>query len=53
TQGKGKSNSLKADLPKKVIEQAFGSLYALKEFNATTAGIQGWGWLVSFLFHHT
>ncbi|KAG1786446.1 uncharacterized protein HD556DRAFT_1050421 [Suillus plorans] len=45
SQGNGNGSSLKVGLPKKVIEQAFGSLDALKEFNATTAGIQGWGWL--------
>jgi Fe-Mn family superoxide dismutase len=47
---------LKAGPLKEAIEQTFGSLDALKkEFNATTAGIQGsgWGWLVSFLFYHT
>ncbi|KAG1879658.1 hypothetical protein C8R48DRAFT_589110 [Suillus tomentosus] len=44
-QGNDNGSSPKAGLPKKVIEQAFGSLDALKEFNVTTAGIQGLGWL--------
>ncbi|KAG1886843.1 uncharacterized protein F5891DRAFT_912052, partial [Suillus fuscotomentosus] len=44
-QGNDNGSSAKAGLPKKVIEQAFGSLDALKKFDATTAGIQGWGWL--------
>ncbi|KAG2038225.1 Manganese/iron superoxide dismutase [Suillus americanus] len=48
SEGKGNGGSLKAGPLKEAIEQTFGSLDTLKkEFNATTAGIQGsgWGWL--------
>jgi Fe-Mn family superoxide dismutase len=56
SEGKGNGGTLKAGPLNDAIVQSFGSLDALKkEFNATTAGIQGsgWGWLVSFLFRRT
>ncbi|KAG1884522.1 Manganese/iron superoxide dismutase [Suillus subluteus] len=48
SEGKGNGGSLKSGPLKDAIVQTFGSLDALKkEFNGTTAGIQGsgWGWL--------
>lgn len=47
---KGTGGVLKDGPLKAAIEKAFGSLDNLKkQFNTTTAGIQGsgWGWLVS------
>ncbi|PBK64829.1 manganese and iron superoxide dismutase [Armillaria solidipes] len=48
SEGKGNGGVLPAGSLKDAIEKTFGSLDALKkEFNTTTAGIQGsgWGWL--------
>jgi Fe-Mn family superoxide dismutase len=56
SEGKGNGGSLKAGPLKDAIDQSFGSLEALKkEFNATTAGIQGsgWGWLVRYFLYQT
>jgi superoxide dismutase, Fe-Mn family len=50
SEGKGSGGTLKDGPLKNAIVEAFGSLDNLKkEFNTTTAGIQGsgWGWLVS------
>jgi Fe-Mn family superoxide dismutase len=52
---KGNGGVLNDGPLKKAIVEAFGSLENLKkEFNATTAGIQGsgWGWLVRLLLCH-
>lgn len=49
--GKGHGGVLKDCALKHAIDKAFGSLENLKkEFNATTAAIQGsgWGWVVSW-----
>ncbi|KAF6750139.1 manganese superoxide dismutase, partial [Ephemerocybe angulata] len=45
--GKGTGGVLKDGPLKLAIEQVWGSLDALKEFNTATLGIQGsgWGWL--------
>lgn len=54
--GKGNGGVLKDGPLKKAIDEAFGSLENLKkEFNATTAAIQGsgWGWLVCLAFSHS
>ncbi|TFK34300.1 manganese superoxide dismutase [Crucibulum laeve] len=48
SEGKGHGGALKDGPLKAAIDQSFGSLDALKkDFNATTAGIQGsgWGWI--------
>ena len=50
SEGKGNGGALPEGPLKQAITEAFGSLDNLKkEFNTTTAGIQGsgWGWLVS------
>ena len=51
--GKGTGGVLKDGPLKEAIIASFGSLEALqKQFNATTAAIQGsgWGWIVRALF---
>jgi WD40 repeat protein len=56
SEGRGNGGSLQPSALSDAIVQSFGSLDALKkEFNATTAGIQGsgWGWLVRFLCFQT
>lgn len=50
SEGKGNGGALRDGPLKEAITKTFGSLDNLKkEFNATTASIQGsgWGWLVS------
>lgn len=49
SEGKGNGGVLQEGPLKKAIIESFGSFDAFKkEFNTTTAGIQGsgWGWLV-------
>ena len=51
-EGKGNGGRLHDGPLKKAIDEAFGSLDNLKkQFNTTTAGIQGsgWGWIVRVL----
>ena len=51
SEGKGNGGTLRDGPLKEAITKQFGSFDNLKEFNATTAVIQGsgWGWLVSAL----